>query len=51
MDHLFNCHGEWTLVAQALATLPLVGPWVVVTLRGWLSAPSTSTPADHREPA
>lgn len=27
MDHLLNCHGEWFLLLNALAALPLVGAW------------------------
>jgi len=27
MEHIFNCHGEWLVVLQGLAALPLVGVW------------------------
>jgi hypothetical protein len=33
MHHIFNCHGEWLLVFQALATLPIVGAWV----KSWIT--------------
>lgn len=28
MDHLSNCHGEWTFALQCMAALPLVGFWI-----------------------
>ena len=28
MEHLLNCHGEWTALAVILAHAPLVGVWV-----------------------
>jgi len=28
MEHLFNCHGEWLFIAQALVALPVVGVWL-----------------------
>lgn len=28
MEHLLGCHGEWLYIAQAAATLPLVGAWL-----------------------
>ena len=28
MEHLFiNCHGEWMVAFQVLATLPFIGVW------------------------
>lgn len=28
MEHIFNCHGEWLLILQAVAVLPFVGVWL-----------------------
>lgn len=28
MEHLSNCHGEWTFALQFVAALPLVGLWI-----------------------
>ena len=28
MEHVFNCHGEWLILFQALVTLPVVGVWL-----------------------
>lgn len=28
MEHLFNCHGEWTMLAAVLSAIPLLGPWL-----------------------
>ena len=28
MEHLFNCHGEWTLFLSLLAAIPFMGPWL-----------------------
>jgi hypothetical protein len=28
MEHIFNCHGEWLILAQALVALPVVGVWL-----------------------
>ena len=27
MEHLLNCHGEWTALFAMLSTLPFVGIW------------------------
>lgn len=28
MQHILNCHGEWTFIAVVIAQLPLIGLWV-----------------------
>ena len=28
LNHLFNCHGEWGLIAAAVSSLPILSLWV-----------------------
>jgi len=32
--HLFNCHGEWAMVAMVIANASLVGVWLRSKLGG-----------------
>ena len=28
MEHLTNCHGEWTFLFAMLSSVPIVGVWI-----------------------
>jgi len=49
MEHLFNCHGEWSALAQFAATLPFVGLWLRAMLPVMIPARVHNHSETHRD--
>jgi len=49
MEHLFNCHGEWTALLAILPQIPIFGGLALFTIRRWFGHTHEECPSTKED--